>query len=47
MPKGITIYKTIIFIIDSFIIITFTRKASQIFCATNKCDSDLKNGVLY
>jgi hypothetical protein len=43
MPKGITIYKIVIFVLDFPIIITFKKKALQIFCANNKCDSDFKN----
>jgi hypothetical protein len=42
LPKGITIYKALIFALDFPIIVTFAKKALQIFCATNECDSDSK-----
>ncbi len=42
MPKGITIYKILIFVLHFPVIITFIKKALQIFCANNKCDSDFK-----
>jgi hypothetical protein len=42
LPKETTIYKTLIFVLELPIIVTFTKKALQIFCATNKCDSDFK-----
>jgi hypothetical protein len=42
VPKRITIYKTLILALDFPNIITFLKKALQIFCATNECDSDSK-----
>ncbi len=42
MPKGITIYKILIFDLDFPIMITFIKKTLQIFCANNKCDSEFK-----
>jgi len=47
MPKGTIIYKTLIFAIDFPIIVTFRKKAFQIFGVTNEYDNDLKNDVLY
>ncbi len=40
LPKGNTIYKTLILPQISPIIITFINKALQIFCVSNECDSD-------
>ncbi len=39
MLKGPTMYKTLIFALDFLIVVTFTKNL-QMFCATNKCDSD-------
>jgi len=43
LPKGTTIYKTLIFTLDFPIIITIIcKKALQMFCATKKCENDSK-----
>jgi hypothetical protein len=45
--KEITLYKTPKFALDFPIIVTFTKKAQWIICATNECDPDFKNGVSF
>ncbi len=45
LPKGITIYKIFIFVLDFLITITFTIKNLQMFYATDECDSDSKKLV--
>jgi len=40
--KEITLYKILKFALDFPIIVTFTKKALQINCATNECDRDSK-----
>jgi disulfide bond formation protein DsbB len=35
-------YETLIFALDFPIIIIFSKKALQMFCANNECDSDSK-----
>jgi hypothetical protein len=45
MPKGIIIYKILIFTLDFFHyshIYKKLKKSVKIFCATNECDSDSK-----
>jgi len=42
MSKGITIYKTLIFVLDFLIVVTFFLKALQFCCATSERDSDSK-----
>ncbi len=51
MPKRITIYKTLIFVLDFPNISTFTKKRKektlQIFWVANECDNDSKIDVSY
>jgi len=47
LPKWTTIYKTYIYkTYISLIIITFTNKALQIFCAPNECNNDYNEWCL-